>query len=357
MTSDHHTQHVVNLPFPCKMQAPELPPMEMDSQTHRSVAELMAQLSSADSITDPTQRDAALIDSLRTIRQELDMAQKESNAAKARLDNAQDVFNLAAHYLAGGSVPLESSRTEDAASSHHLHTYNTTKPSPLREPSRTKLTPKSYEESLEEPLPTNPILMPPTYTSGADLTEEMTSAHRESFYRTLLGISSSEVDSYIPNEKQPNLRSKAQLVEGMHIVEHWYTGADGLDVGAFRSKHKTWYTRMKPNTSNLGRRTGIHVRALAPSLDSEGGETVLCRYNKEGNRSIVYLDVGKVYDALFEIHTMDGHKSREVCKAKVDELYANVPDGQVKVFIETCPICVERKEEGKVGPVVRLEGL
>lgn len=324
------------------MQPPELPPVDMDSQTHRSVAELMALLSSADSLTDPTQRDAALIDSLRAIRQELDIAQRESNAAKTRLGNAQTVFNLAAHYLAGGA-PLEAPQLEVVPSPTD-HTYHNPK-SPRETTTPRKPNPKSYEESLDEPVPSNPIVMPPTYQCGGDLTEEMTTAHREAFYRTLLGISSAEVDSYVPNEKQPNLRSKSQLVEGMHIVEHWYTGADGLDVGAFRSRHKTWYTRMKPNTSNLGRRTGIHVRALAASADSEGGETVLCRYNKEGNRSIVYLDVGKVYDALFEIHTMDGHKSREVCKAKVDELYANVPDGQVKIFIETCPICMGKKED------------
>jgi len=178
------------------------------------------------------------------------------------------------------------------------------------------------------------------------------SNHREAFYQQLLGLPSSQVDQYVPNEKQPNLRSKSQLVEGMHIVQHWYTGVDGLDVGAFRSKHKTWYTRMKPNSSasNLGRRTGIHVRALSATEDSEGGETVLCRYSKDGMKSIVYLDVGSVYDALFEIHAVEyEHCSREVCKARVDDLYANIPDGQVKLFIETCPVCAGRKDGGGTG--------
>eukprot|EP00956_Cyclotella_meneghiniana_P019418 scaffold33248_cov80-Cyclotella_meneghiniana.AAC.2 len=80
---------------------------------------------------------------------------------------------------------------------------------------------------------------------------------------------------------------------------------------------------MKPNSlsSNLGRRTGIHVRALSATEDSEGGETVLCRYSKDGMKSIVYLDVGSVYDALFEIHAVEyEHCGREV-----------------KLFIETCP--------------------
>lgn len=275
----------------------------------------------------------------------MELAQTESEAAKLRLDDAQEVFNLAAHCLAGGS-PLDLPVEEVA----HVPSPAVTPMYNIKSAKTPKLTPKTYDESLEEPLPENPIVMPPSYTSGGDMTEEMVALHRETFYKQLLGVSYADVDNFVPNEKQPNLRSKAQLVEGMHIVEHWYTGADGLDVGAFRSKHKTWYTRMKPNSSNLGRRTGIHVRALAPSAGSEGGETVLCRYNKDGSKSIVYLDVGKVYDALFELHCMDGHRGREICKAKVDELYANVPDGQVKVFIDTCPICLGKKDDSKHSP-------
>lgn len=262
---------------------------------------------------------------------------------------AQGVFNLAAHYLAGGE-PVEMSPEENVMTTPAAvvaPVYNLKSSAS----SKAKSTPKACDGSLEEPLPDNPIVMPPMYTSGGDMTEEMVASHRDDFYRQLLGINYVDVDSYEPNEKQPNLRSKAQLVEGMHIVENWYTGADGLDMGAFRSKHKTWYTRMKPKSSNAGRRTGIHVRALAPTAESEGGETVLCRYNKDGTKSIVYLDVGKVYDALFEIHSLHGHCSREYCKAKVDELYANVPDGQVKVFIDTCPICLSKKEGPKISPV------
>ena len=317
--------------------------MEDTARTHRSIQELLALLSSADSVNDPAQRDAALLEALRTIRKEMEIAATEKDAAKTRLSDAQEVFDMAANFLAGGE-PIEKNVSLTPAPVVGVVAATTVNVKSPARVTKSKLAPKTYEGSLEEPLPDNPIVMPPTYTSGGNCSEEMVASHREKFYQQLLGISAADVDNYVPNEKQPNLRSKSQLVEGMHIVENWYTGADGLDVGAFRSKHKTWYTRMKPNSTNAGRRTGIHVRALAPSPGSEGGETVLCRYNKTGDKSIVYLDVGKVFDALFEIHVIEGnHRARELCKARVDELYANIPDGQVKAFIETCPICEGKK--------------
>eukprot|EP00804_Cyclotella_cryptica_P020147 CCRYP_014919-RA/>CCRYP_014919-RA protein AED:0.03 eAED:-0.02 QI:0/-1/0/1/-1/0/1/0/320 len=310
----------------------------------------MALIHSADAVSDSNLRDAALLEALRTIRKELEIAQHENDQAKNRLVDAHEAFDLAANMLAGGMPTGEDIDVDGLANANHSYDKA------LARESKQRITPKNYEDSLEEPVPDNPIVMPQTYTSGGGATEETVTAHREAFYQQLLGIPLSQVDDYVPNEKQPNLRSKSQLVESMHIVENWYTGADGMDVGTFRSKHKTWYTRMKPNSSNLGRRTGIHVRALAPPDPSsgkqnyEGGETVLCRYNKDGTKSIVYLDVGKVFDALFEIHAIEtDHKGRDVVKARVDERYANIPDGQVKIFIETCPICVSRKsEESKI---------
>lgn len=346
---------------PMMMDPPELPPIlpedDMESlpldntpRTHRSISELLALIHSADALSDSSLRDAALLEALRTIRKELEIAQHEKDQAKDRLLDAREAFDMAANMLAG-ALPAGDDVDADAMANAH-HSYGKAS---VRE-TRQRLIPRNYEDSHEDPVPENPIVMPQTYTSGGGATEEMVTAHREAFYKQLLGIPLSQVDDYVPNEKQPNLRSKAQLVESMHIVENWYTGADGMDVGTFRSKHKTWYTRMKPNSTNLGRRTGIHVRALAPPDPSserphyEGGETVLCRYNKDGTKSIVYLDVGKVFDALFEIHAIENdHKGRDVVKAKVDERYANIPDGQVKIFIETCPICIARKaEESKI---------
>jgi len=85
-------------------------------------------------------------------------------------------------------------------------------------------------------------------------------------------------------------------------------------VGAFRAKYKTFYSRMKPASCNLGRRTGMHLRSISNDsndglvgVDGGGGgggeqqgtsssssPYVLCRYNKAGNKSIMYLDVGRV---------------------------------------------------------------
>ena len=178
------------------------------------------------------------------------------------------------------------------------------------------------------------------------MSAQVVANHRELFYQRLLGISAPEVENYTPNLTQANLRNKYQLDEGIHIVRHWDTGADGLDAAAFRSKHKTWYTKMKPVTQNLGRRTGIHLRILEPHQGQDGeGESVLCRYNKDGTKSTVYLDISQLYDALFEIHCLEhGHlRGKEAAKSRVDELYANVPDAQVKIFVDTCPVCIERR--------------
>lgn len=35
----------------------------------------------------------------------------------------------------------------------------------------------------------------------------------------------------------------------MQIAAHWNRGVDGLDAGAFRAKHKTFYLRMKQKES------------------------------------------------------------------------------------------------------------
>ena len=106
-----------------------------------------------------------------------------------------------------------------------------------------------------------------------------------------------------------------------------------MDVGTFRSKYKTFYSRMKPASCHLGRRTGMHLRKWNNnnsendnegedgsvvnmlgngSNDGEEGATsssstvVLCRYNKAGNKSIMYLDLGRVsYSFFYIVDTLD----------------------------------------------------
>ena len=201
------------------------------AQQQLPIPELMALLTSADSITDAAQRDAALIEALRTIRKQMDIAEGETSAAKRRLENAQQVYNMAAHYLAGGArddrvVPLNHDVAVRTVSYNHsksksLHSNNNSNSGSGRLSSN-----KSYEilssssEQHQEPLPTNPIVMPQSYSSGGGMDDITLSNHRETFYQQLLGLPSSQVDQYVPNEKQPNLRSKSKLVEGMHIVQH-----------------------------------------------------------------------------------------------------------------------------------------
>ena len=53
-------------------------------QQQLPIPELMALLTSADSVTDAAQRDAALIEALRTIRKQMDIAEGKISAAKRR---------------------------------------------------------------------------------------------------------------------------------------------------------------------------------------------------------------------------------------------------------------------------------
>ncbi|KAL7537008.1 hypothetical protein ACHAWF_005631 [Thalassiosira exigua] len=226
--------------------------------------------------------------------------------------------------------------------------------------------------------PTNEIFLPePVAGSEMDgasplvggMPAEVILSHKDAFYLRLTkgAADSSNIDEWTPPAASANLKSRGQLAEWIHIAAHWDTGADGLDPGAFRAKHKTWYSRMKPVTANLGRRTGIHLRRVdamtgrgggerGPKHEGEEGEaTVLCRYDKSGTKSVVYLDVGRLFDALFQIHSLElGHRGRDATKNLADERYANVPDGVVRAFLETCPVCGARK--GNVVPGVGATG-
>ncbi|KAL7543809.1 hypothetical protein ACHAXR_013125 [Thalassiosira sp. AJA248-18] len=362
---------------------------------------LMTIINSASNITDPNKRDFALLDALRSCRHELESAEAESEATQRRLADAKDTFDCAAKLLSGltpSSLKERGGNGSSVASSIIAAPSNGAKNQGKRDgtaPSdtdqywkRSKTTASSSPSiSLEDennqqqsnsqtvavealaapiPIPTNPIQMPAIYTSveaGAEdnntitMSEQAVATHRANFYKKLLGVSTpSEVENYTPVLSQANLRNKSQLAEHIYIVRNWDTGAEGLDAASFRAKHKNWYSRMKPVTPNSGRRTGIHLRTLEPtpqlqqeqggtSAEEEVGETVLCRYNKEGTKSTIYLAVTQLYDALFEIHCLEHNHARgkDAVKNRVDELYANIPDMQVKYFLDACPVCLERK--------------
>ena len=150
-----------------------------------------------------------------------------------------------------------------------------------------------------------------------------------------------------PPPNNANWKSREQLDGWMDIVRHWDTGRDGMDAGAFRARHKTFYSRMKPASCNLGRRTGMHLREATAEVAGSAAPataTVLCRYNKAGNRSTLYLAVDQLFDALFELHSLElSHRGRDATKTLADERYANLPDATIRAFLDTCPICSARR--------------
>jgi len=311
----------------------------------------MSLVKSAAQLPDGRVRDAALLEALRMCRREMEDAESESHAARIRLIEAKDKFDSIATLLSGGSSSKASHlnmarglakinmRARARASSSSLADGGTGGDRAAT----------SSLDPLPTQTPTNPIRKPAIHMSSDAgthiMTKEAVTAHRESFYQKILGVSASEAEDYVPGPSQANLRSKAQLAEGIHIVQNWDTGADGLDAVSFRSMHKSWYTKMKSPKPNLGRRTGIHVRTQESSPEGDEGEAVLCRHSKDGTKSTLYLDVTQLYDALFEIHCLEFNHAGgvNVVKSRVAELYANVPEGQLRAFLETCPVCIERR--------------
>ena len=323
--------------------------------------DLMTLVESAAQVPIGSKRESALIEALRTCRKELDNAKRECKSAQTRVAVAKEKFDALATMLAGGDTSTYSTPTSanliindgSGVTTTEKRERGASSPNSSRQ-SGQKILNQSLPNSLDGGLvtfpptiPTNLIHVPApfTYYSIAQSDNVTIDTHRDNFYRKLLGIPASEVQNYVPPASQANLRSKSQLAEGIHIARHWDTGDDELDAAAFRSRHKTWYSKMKPMSREVGRRTGIHLRTLDPSQGLQDGETVLCRYNKDGTKSILYIDVTQIFDALFEIHCLELNHVRgnNSLKSRVDDLYANVTDSQVKAFLDTCPICMERR--------------
>lgn len=348
--------------------------------------DLTAMVRSAADIPDAPQRDAALVAALRTCRCELEAAESEHEAARLRLSDARDTFDAAAKMLSDIPPSLgHSLQVQNVTGAGAGGVDGQTIGKRGRDPSsdaaqfdgkRSRSSSAEGEDEEAEwqkvdvvdaadpvPVPTNPIHIPASHTStdlsamGANvipMSEELVAAHREAFYQQTMGISWSEVDYYTPkiNSSNTDLRSKSQLAEGIYVAQHWYVGdpSVGLSAYQFQRRHQKWKIRMMPVNSFPGRRTvtGTHVRTLEGGGGGEvPGATVLCRYDKDWAKSVVYLDVTQLYDALFELHCLeDNHKStaygstsKEQMKSRVDGLYANIPYATVCCFLETCPIC------------------
>ncbi|KAL3797445.1 hypothetical protein ACHAW5_004464 [Stephanodiscus triporus] len=189
--------------------------------------------------------------------------------------------------------------------------------------------------SPPSPALTNEILVP----------DRRASDHGDEFYLRLTNgeANASTISSWRPPPNNANWKSRVD--EWMDVVRHWDTGKDGLDAGAFRARHKTFYSRIKPASCNLGRRTGMHLReAMVDAEVGEGGGRSRPPYNKAGNKSIMYLAVDQLFGPLFQLHSLElSHRGRDATKTLADERYANVPDATIRAFLDTCPICAARR--------------
>jgi hypothetical protein len=65
----------------------------------------------------------------------------------------------------------------------------------------------------------------------------------------------------------------------------------------------------------------------------------------------MYVAVEDLYDAIFEIHTLKGHRGWQSCKKLANLKYANLPQDQIRIFLETCPLCIGRKKVKVETPV------
>lgn len=303
-------------------------------------------VNAAAEVKDKSQRDSSLLAVLRSCRTELEDAKRESDAAAKRFEELKHVYNFATQVLSG-YTPIE----ERAAASKPKARYESENGSAKRARVKQELDTGVLDMVMKEPpveevpIPTNVVIMPTPVTMALNMPPEVVDQHREAFYQKLVNCSVADLPNFTPSANSANLKSKAQLAEWIYIASNWNTGADGLDAGAFRAKYKTWYSRMKPVTVNLGRRTGIHLR----NIEEDGNTlTVLCRHSKDGTKSLPYLPIDTLFDALFEIHTVElSHRGRDATKNLADERYANIPDTQVRYFIDTCPICLARKGHGR----------
>lgn len=210
-----------------------------------------------------------------------------------------------------------------------------------------------YDERLVPPAE-GPLLPPMIATGGGGLTELEVQQHRRDFYEKLTDTPYENLHDYVPPVTMPNLRTRAQLAEYTYVAKHWDTGTETQDVKAFRRQYKSFYTKMKASTENVGRRTGHHLRSLAGSDDRE----VFCRYGKNGE-SLMYVAMEDLYDAIFEIHSLKGHRGWQSCKKLANLKYANLPQEQIRIFLDTCPFCAGRKKAKteEVSPVVVDEEL
>ncbi|KAL3826480.1 hypothetical protein ACHAXA_004317 [Cyclostephanos tholiformis] len=296
-----------------------------------SLADHKLRISQAASLLDPSERDAALISALRGVTAELEAAEEDHARATDRLETARELFDWATGALSGYSktknyeaaAPLEQSQGQCGRKRKGGgdSTFN--------------------DEQVARMKFTNPVEGPlsfPSPASGGGMTDAQIEQHKDAFYMKLCGVPYSELGTFTPPATMANLKTRAQLDEFIHIATHWDTGTDKLSVMDFRRQHKIFYTKMKNVKENIGRRTGHHVRDVVGS----DGRKAFCQCGKN-DESLVYISLEELYDAIFEVHCLMGHRGWNATKNFANFKYANIPLEQVRFFIETCPACLSKR--------------
>lgn len=292
-----------------------------------SLADHKLRISHAASLPDPSERDASLISALRGVSAELEAAEEDHIRATGRLETARELFDWATGALSGYSKTTKE--------------YKAVADQPRR--GRKRKGGENYvdDEDADRVRFTNPNegqLSLPLPAIGGGMTHAQIVEHRDAFYMKLCGVLYSELGSFTPPATLVNLKSRVQLDEFVHIADHWETGTAEFNVMDFRRQHKVFYTKMKNVKENIGRRTGHHVREIAGS----DGRKAFCQYGKN-DESLMYISMEDLYDAIFEVHCLSGHRGWQASKNMANMKYANIPQEQIRFFIETCPLCLSRK--------------
>ena len=298
--------------------------MMMMGEDDESLLDPKTAIQIASNMKDKSEREQVLLKALKAASRELNEAEIANKQANERVTAAREMYNLCAQLLSG-YTPLETTRLSgkkrglfvessvggsgcapqdvDGGGNAYDELQQSTTVGRLKtEEDSTLLAapPIKPEEGDEESitLPTNEVHLPEYYTEGGGMDASTVQQFRDNFYRSLTKnqANSTNIDTWVPPSGNANLKSKAQLQEWIYIATNWNTGTADLDAGSFRAKHKAFYARMKPVTSHLGRRTGMHLRQVEVQQPdgSKSMMTVFCRYNKAGDKSTVYLDVGRV---------------------------------------------------------------
>jgi hypothetical protein len=352
--------------------ATPLPPSSLDNViTSYALDDHKKRISTAAQLPAGPDRDAALLSSLRSISTELVAAEEIHARAAKRVALTKQLFDWAASELSGYSNndSHEVLRGEDSVDEKKSRAGG--------ENNSIAVVNDDDDDYHQFKLPSSgPIPPIPTAISGGGLSAAQVIAHRDAFYRKLCNVSSSELSSYTPPQSLVNMKSRSQLDQYIYIASHWETGTESMSVMEFRRQHKTFYTKMKLTKENIGRRTGHHLRDIATGTITNtngndnnnnsntmeiGQRKAFCQYGKNDG-SLRYLCVEELYDAIFEIYCVanprgshHSHRPTLQCKKICNMRYANVPEEQIKVFFETCPICSSSRRSSSSSPTNALK--